>query len=738
MNQLSALFLVCSLVLSVTLGAQTRSWSWGIPMVLLALSVLSAIPSFLKKPHVRGNDWIITLLGFFTAAWIAWRALASPVQELAMADVFLLAAAVGAYLAAKVMLRQELSGRIFVWSVAALLVADLAVLAVQVADPRYSPLYAVRPANLPSGFFGHYNDGANFLLAASFLLAGVACFGREGKVSRILLGLLSLLGLVAIYFTRSRGGILAAAVGATVFLVFALMYGKRKQSAWFVPLAIITPILGILAVGFLLKGWASAQEFRFQANVDTVMDNPIRLFLLGIAFSCISLHPWAGGGSRSYSWECYRIWEFQDQGGAAARPEMVHNELVQSATDYGLIGAGLISVLLVTILLIALIRAFSTKASSSFHAADGWRAGATAALAGMICQSNFSFVFHMLPGAMLLGLCMALATSSSHEDATGENESAIPYTSWLNGLIGIGCGIFLLPAGWINTRISLALLPAYLKSTDFHSEIQEINQLTAALTVWPQATFYKDRAFLYQKLSTRETGEISPDFARDQAIADYQSAIALHPYDATLTVNLANLLSASGNYPQAEFFYEKSLELQGGMEPGFHGHASYADHLLKKGTQQLRDEHPAAALQTFNAAAEQLDRLNEKAPWILFHAEGIQLKTGIYEGLGLACAAEGDFTGAMEAFELMVKDPQGAGGYYRMADSQSQLAAKRWAERRPAEALSLLLKARENIRHAQKLPTGISESQKLELKQYIDQSIAFLEKARIAPSPMEH
>ena len=147
------------------------------------------------------------------------------------------------------------------------------------------------------------------------------------------------------------------------------------------------------------------------------MDNTIRLYLLGIAVQCIGLHPMAGGGSRSFSWECFRFGETTAQGARQPKPELVHNEWLQSATDYGLVGAGLLIGLLGSLALAAILRLLFEDSSKERDHRDAWRIGALAALAGILVQSCFSFVFHLMPGILLLGIswdrCRARPTNPS-------------------------------------------------------------------------------------------------------------------------------------------------------------------------------------------------------------------------------------------------------------------------------------------------------------------------------------
>ena len=733
MNFPASVSLLLSLVFSVLLGAQTRSWSWGPALLALAVSLGCSIPLMGKKGKLpeTGN---MTLLLCVTVAWFCWRAAVSPVREFAYADMMLLAAAFGAYITTQQILASRKAETAFIWGLAILGAANLVVIGIQMADPGFSAIFSNRPVSYPSGFFSHYNEGANFLIGTSFLLAGTACFGRHHPIGRIALGLVAILGLIAVYYTRSRGAILAVALGAAAFSILALIHGKRQKSKWFAPFIILAPILAIIGFGLFLKGWADTQEFRFAEKVGTVMDNPTRLSLLGAAFSSILSHPMLGGGSRSFSWECYQFWNAQD--GASGRPEWVHNELLQAATDYGLIGAALIMIIMTIVILSAVIRSCFAKKTPTFLPIDGWRAGGAAALVGMFCQSSFSFVFHLLPGAILLGVCAAHASTTSKSTPPVVEHPPYRIMRAIFTVPTVLCGVFLLITGWITTRQGIQLFPIYLKSTRSNYDSAILERYQKAIDLWPQAAFHREKAFIYQKWIVQENSELTSSQAMSAAIEEYQKASDLNSKDVTLTLNLANLLSAAQRNEEADRAYEKSIEQQGEMEHGFHVRLQYAGHLLKRGTRQLSVNQIPEALSTFSDAIAQLDAIQSTVSQELTQSEGANLKAHIYEGLGLAYELTGDYKGALEAFEVMASADDKTGGSYRIAALQSKMAREYWTQRRPAEALALFLRAKERMAKNPQLPANVNLEKKIELREYIDQSILFLQKARITPSPI--
>ncbi len=261
MPVLSSIFLVISLTLAVLIGSQLRDWTWGPALLALGVAVLAAIPALWKSKGSPVNLGLLTL-GIITAGWFAVRAWISPVVELNHADLLLLASAVGAFLCVRAIEASPAAARVLIWGIALLLLASLWVAGVQLFHPDFSPVFPSRLVPYPTGFYAHYNEGANFVIAASMLVAGAAMFGRHSLATRIFFGLLVIAGMAEVYFSRSRGGIFGAAVGGAVFAGMALVIAHRRNSRWFAPALIALPLMGLAVAALLYMGWQGAMETR--------------------------------------------------------------------------------------------------------------------------------------------------------------------------------------------------------------------------------------------------------------------------------------------------------------------------------------------------------------------------------------------------------------------------------------------------------------------------------------------
>ena len=724
MPVLSSLFLVLALMLAVVLGPQTRPWSWGPAMIALGLATLAAVPAFWRTVRSQADYGILGLC-VLTASWFAWRAWISPVAELGHADLLLLCGATAGFVSIRGITGNATAERIFIWGVALLLLASLTVVTRQVFNPPFSPVFPLSgDSSLVSGFYAHYNHAANYLIASSLLVGAAALYGRHATLTRIFWLLIALAGLAGVYFTKSRGGIFGAAIGCGVFVAVALVIARRRNSKWFAPALVALPLIGMAVAAFWIFGW----EQRSGGDTAKLLDNDIRLYMLGIALSCIGLHPLAGGGSRSFSWESFRFIGSHTHRHGGPRPDMPHNELAQAATDYGLIGSGLLVFMLVVLVLATMLRVTFEDRPRESDWRDVWRLGAIAALAGMFVQSCFSFVFHLMPDVILLGICLGMMSR-------GENRMpglATRGVSLVLSLAALACASILLPAGWKGARVYQILWPVHFgKMQEMVSETR-IDALSEAIHIWPQSEFHQDRASIHQQLAASYAE--GPAFAEsaELAIEDYSKAERFHPYEPSHPINIGNLQSQLGLDEAAEASFARGIQLQGGMEPGFRGHFSLAKHYLRKGSRLFDSQNPAAALDSLERAAEEIEKACAEMHWITgdMHAPRVTIHTY----LGNAREAEGDREGALASYDFAASLYDGRRANYLAGVLIGKMSVDAWKQRKPEKALGGFIEAQRRIHMAaDQLPAGVTTDDRNEYLAYLDQMIAFLKGAKVAP-----
>jgi tetratricopeptide (TPR) repeat protein len=724
----SALFLVIALVLAVVAGAQTHSWTWGPAMLALGVSVAAALPSFWRRAKAP-TDLGMLILGFLTACWFAYRAWQSPVAEFAQADTYLLATVIGAYLCIRAIRGKPIAEQVLMWGSSLLLLANVIIIIKQISDSTYSIFFNSRAAEFPSGFYSHYNEAANYLIAASMLVGAAAVFGNNSKLTRVLWMLISVAGVTCVWFTRSRGGIFGVTIASLVFVMGALIFGKRTGARWFAPLLIALPLFGFIIMYFLFTGWEQAQAIRgaTTTGISGLLDNSVRLFLLGFAISCIALHPFIGGGSRSFSWECFQFIDIKNHGQITTQsPDFIHNEIMQAATDYGLVGLILLISLIGSMVLNhSLGLFFDLQIKNPLKRSPSWGIGGIAAIVGMLVQSSFSFVFHLMPGILLLGIALG-QISRGDDKLVSFWHGAI--ARGLLTLAAIGCVAVLVYGGIQGTRVYCVLWDSFFKKTTNFATLATIDALTKAIQIQPSLCHIQRRAEVYQTI-TMTAPETQKKIFYELASKDYSESRRLYPYSPSLAVNNANILSALNRNSEAEISFIDAIKLQYGMEIGFKSHFYYSLHLLKKWQLAQLSPQKETALKDIESASEQIELSVKEMHWPV--ADNFRPRVTIHESLGIAYEESGDFAGAMKSYQFASNLDLGNRVNYRLAMLSMKIAKAAWYERRPSEALESFVAAKNHFNLVNEFPQGASQSQKIEHLAYLDQAIRFLQSAKV-------
>lgn len=732
MPRISSIAWIFGLYLAVTLAPQLRIWTWGPAMVFFSISAACSVSTIWTERRSRVDSLLIAL-GALVVSWIAIRAAMSPVYELAQSDLLLTTMAVSTFFVFRSAARSESATKILVYGIAVLLLASVCVIGLQFQDPTYSLLFPNSKERYPAGFFAHYSYGATFLIFASLFVGAFSLFGKGKAYLKIFLALISVSGMVAVYFTNSRGGMLGMGGGAAVLILLSLLSGEHRRKRWFAPAVILVPLLMVGAAVFYFKSLGGVIEERggTAENMSGMLDNSIRLFLFNIAVSCVALHPAFGGGSRSFSWECFRFWDTEAMGAAVAKPEHVHNELLQTATDYGLVGAGLLIVLLTTLATVAFTRIFLGKSKPVGVFDNALRIGGLSALAGIFIQSNFEGILRIPPGAIALAVCISTCCLPVVSESARRGILFWFSRSYLTVLV-TGAGILMLVSGIKGSMVSRKVWPVYFSRIPINTE-ESIDRLSGALATWPLQSLFTQRGTNYGTLAGSLEGT-ERSTVNELAAEDFRKAAGLHPFDPEIYLRLANTLDALGRREEARIAFDRAVTLQGGMESLFKARRYYADHLNEEGVRVFREGDLMEALSLFGNADLQMDRIASEYGDYFGETNFLVLRARIIANKGQVLGDLEDFRGAEAEFQEAAKLPGGNFANYLLGMLYGKLAVSAWTERRGEDALRFFLDARQQVALTQELPSGVSPGKRDEWVAYLDQSIGYLQAAKFKPS----
>ncbi len=712
--------------LSVLIAAQQRMWFWGPTMIFLGIA--SALSIFHLRGRQQSNFTLSEILaGCLLCLWIGARAIFSPVTEFGQADLLLLCLAISTYLSVKAILPSPRALGIMFWGLASLFATSLIFVGLQLREPGLSHMYHLRADSAPTGFYGHYSYGASFFIALSPLFAAVSLLLNCRLWMRVGSGFLAIAGFVAIAFSSSRGGLIAACLGFAVLLFLAILSQRRKK--WFGAAIVAYPLLliaGGIASLFILS---AVQEGRSgDGNLVGLMDNFIRLHLMSLAVSCIALHPWLGGGSRSFSWESFQFWDSQAMGVATRTPEHVHNEFVQTITDYGFIGAVLLLVFLLLILARSAVQIWLSEDASPLHKV--LCVGGMGGLIGLLAHSNFEGIFRIPPGAILLGFCLAGSSTLTISKSQGRNWK-LTTGALFRGATGVAAALLLCFFGFKGSAAIIPLWPIYHSKTTISSD-EKIDRFTAAQGSWPTYELFLARGNLYLDYALANDGENRAD-ALELALKDYQEATRLHPFSTNAFLKLGYVQARLGNYKEAKVAYESAVNQQGGMEGAYKAQYHSAQFLTDLSMIKYSEEDYRTVADDLQKAVDLLYIINMEGA--LWYPPASALFVQSHQFLGLALEQMGEDKRAFELYEKAAATPFGNQFLYNAAVHLHNQGVIWWAKRKPRAAYRFFTEANERLNRVAALPAGTSEEDRTALRAKLTNALQLLSSARVKPEP---
>ncbi len=416
-----------------------------------------------------------------------------------------------------------------------------------------------------SGTFICPNHLAGFLeMCLGMIVAHVIFLRKErrslensaiAKVVMLYVGLVTAGGLIV---SQSRGGWLAAVGGLSVLMFF----GGRDSSNLWKKFAVVGGL--VACAGLLLLNIQSIKNYvRATISVDvqkqqvSIGDRTLggRTFMWKGTLPLIKESPWFGTGLGSWRWQFQKHKDPQ----ILSFPEYPHNDYLNLASDYGIVGVVLMLLVFVTFFRHA-IKVTRESESSEERA---FAAGAIVAASCILIHSWFDFNLHILGNALTLAMLMGMTV-------------AIPLRRERDGSRFTG-GVqrYALPLAVVSLAAFVAyqFLPAFRSYRVFQEGLnakaeldysKAIDRFDAASKIDPMFPHPHIRSG--DVLKDQATWRIGPgkmserrDFAA-RAAAAYDRALVLNPMHSDVWVSKGQALAMAGDSPGALASFQKAVE----------------------------------------------------------------------------------------------------------------------------------------------------------------------------------
>jgi O-antigen ligase len=596
MNLFSLVLFFLAMAVAGVFAVGMEPYACGLPLLLMAVAVL--LGSWQRDHEARPR--IVLAWIAMTVVYFGWRMGQSAIVDFARSDALLL---VGTVLAFWWVVFCRKSAQFTYWLIGlwVIMIANVMVAALQAYHDVdvYQLLGERTTKEFPSGLYFHYNHFANFLLGGGLLSFGYGMAGKMKTPMRVVALAMYVMSVYGVYLSHSRGAWLGLGCGSALVLVGWLANCWRTKKSWAgVALVAATVLAPLLVTGAWQVG---SQAVSNRNNGDSG-----RLEFASIALDLIQEKPLWGGGSRSFFYDSFAKWNANELYVGSGDIQYAHNEYLQAAVDYGLVGL----VLLLGVFVIVMFRgvALLTVSDVASTANAGIALGAMAALCAMGVQAFFSFVYHVLPDVVLMSCCIGWLVREpwALQSEEKNRESGYRFT-WPQGVVGVAIAVL---AAVVSMRDAAAWFALYPR-LDFSRVDDSVSaeRQRKALALRPDFRTMSDLARLLLEGNQAPDGSVEEKKARlEEALVWQEAVIRRAPDSYPDLVNLALIYDAMGRFEESQPLYEKVLPILDPREIFYGTRYFYARHLAAHANAVWRQRQPEKALVLFMRAKEQLGK----------------------------------------------------------------------------------------------------------------------------------
>jgi O-antigen ligase len=404
-----------------------------------------------------------------------------------------------------------------------------------------------------SGTYICPNHLAGFLELLIPLGLAFAILGRKNHILRLFLAYAAVVMIVGVVVTLSRGGWIATGLSLLAFAAVVL-----RKRAHRIPVLLMIFVVFLAAFLFANRSELVQKRVELALTAGALENVRSRQWLAIPTLQMWLDHPWFGVGPAhfDYRFPAYRPKEIQ------VRPGRAHNDYLNTLADWGLVG-GFLALTGIGFLVHTTWRTwrYVRREEAEFGARQSNRAafvlGAATGLLALALHSFTDFNLHIPANAILAVTLIALL--SSHVRFTSNGFwLRLPWPAKL-----ILTLLLLASAVWLGQQgVLRAHEHSWLSRAGNERQITpaRIHALETAASIQPTnfETAYALGETLRRMAWQGDTGY--QHYARE-AIAWYQRAMELNPFDPYAPIRLGMCLDWLGQHAEAAPYYQKAIPL---------------------------------------------------------------------------------------------------------------------------------------------------------------------------------
>lgn len=460
---IALLLLVALGAIQILIGGTRLLFAYPSYAVLGFAAVIALFVS--RSQGASANRACLTTATLFTTFVVA-RALLSPVDYIARADLYSVGACLVIYLLTASVVTSPKVRLGIILALILLALVNVVIGAIQFRDGNnFMPISFLQRYDYgkrASGFYICPNHLAGFFEMLGGFCVSIACWSRLRPWAKLIVGYLAVMLLAGEALTGSRGGYLSVVASALIFLLlsFLVMRAAGKQIAWRITVPVAAALIVSAGIGFAF--FAHNDVLSNRAQMVFEKEN-MRLDLWHAALEQWKLQPLMGTGSATYLYYGRHFRSARVQ----LDPVVVHNDYLQLLAEYGALGTIFFAAMLV------------------LHVRNGWlnflrlgpkriainprllsnamalHIGALVGLTALIVHSIFDFNMHIPGNALLMAFLLGILANPGVQ--TSNESPALPRRPWpliASAVIGLALivqAFRLLPGEYFTEQARVAL-----------------------------------------------------------------------------------------------------------------------------------------------------------------------------------------------------------------------------------------------------------------------------------------
>lgn len=559
---LTALVLTAFLLIELMVGGTRLVFSIPAYTILAAAGVLSLFR--LRQPQAPANPWCLASVALFLGYVIA-RAILSPIPYLSWPDLYMGMGAMIVYYLFALHLTKPKYRFAMLALMFALAVGHVAIGLLQFSKGmNFMPFGFLRRVDYGSRASGFYicpNHLAGFLHVTCLFGLSMVCWSRWRATAKLLAAYVTLVCMVGLLLTGSRGGYLSMAGSLVVFAVLSLLAAKEAFAGRFALYAVGVLVFFSLVAGGVKAFIDHSELVRTRAGM-VVDPTNMRILLWKAAIQQFQLSPATGTGSGTYLYYGRRFRPSQIDND----PVHVHNDYLELLAEYGIIGA----LGFVVFLFVHLLSGWKTFLWTVHHRlkemgrrqsdALALNIGAISAVSAYMAHSIVDFNLHIPANTLMMAFVFAVLSSPG----PGIGNRISRTTPWVNRILKLtlpAISIWFLALGPKKLLSEIYAENARVAMRD-GNYIESIQLSQKAILLEPRnPDLYYYLGWCRFALAANPSMHPSASKVLLARSADaFRAGLKVFPQDTRLLIDFADAARMSGNWEIAQKAYEEAIE----------------------------------------------------------------------------------------------------------------------------------------------------------------------------------